>query len=157
VDLRPHRAGGYVTPAADAAARAALEWLNRRCEETILPTLEAQFGLEASELWLYDTFILKFSGTPGERGLGIHVDDDGLGISFNILLSDPSTFEGGGTRFPPNAHTEDEVVYAPQRGQMLSHYGGLRHASVPCTGGLRYIMVGFLRSRRLVQLGYLPE
>ena len=134
-----------------------LEWLNRRCEETILPTLEAQFGLPASELWLYDTFILKFSGRPGERGLGIHVDDDGLGISFNVLLSDPSAFEGGGTRFPPNAYTEDEVVYAPQRGQMLSHYGGLRHASVPCTSGLRYIMVGFLRSRPLVQLGYLPD
>jgi hypothetical protein len=30
VDLRPHRAGGFVTPAADAAARATLERLNRR-------------------------------------------------------------------------------------------------------------------------------
>ena len=134
-----------------------LEWLNQKCDSTILPALEAQFGLRAAELWLYDTFLLKFSGVPGEGGLGIHVDDDGLGLSFNILLSDPSDFEGGGTRFAPSEFSDDEVVYTPQRGQMLSHYGGLRHASVPCTGGLRYIMVGFLRSEALVQLGYLPS
>ena len=133
-----------------------LAWLNRKCEATIMPALEAQFGLPARELWLYDTFLLKFSGTPGEGGLGIHVDDDGLGLSFNILLSEPADFEGGGTRFAPNAFA-DEEVFTPVRGQMLSHYGGLRHASVPTTGGLRYIMVGFLRAKPLVELGFLPD
>jgi len=136
---------------------ALLAWLNRKCESTIMPALEAQFGLAARELWLYDTFLLKFSGTPGSQGLGIHVDDDGLGLSFNVLLSDPRDFEGGGTRFPPNAFTDEEAVYTPERGQMLSHYGGVRHASVPCTGGLRYIMVGFLRATPLVELGFLPD
>mmetsp|Transcript_1185 Transcript_1185/g.3750 ORF Transcript_1185/g.3750 Transcript_1185/m.3750 type:complete len:363 (-) Transcript_1185:130-1218(-) len=129
-----------------------LAWLNEKCDHTILPALEAQFGIPARELWLYDTFLLKFSGTPGESGLGVHVDDDGFGLSFNVLLSDPADFEGGGTRFPPNAFSSEEAVYTPRRGQMLSHYGGLRHASVPCTGGLRYIMVGFVRAERLVEL-----
>ena len=80
------------------------------------------------------------------------MDDDGFGLSFNVLLSDPADFEGGGTRFPPNAFSSEEAVYTPRRGQMLSHYGGLGHASVPCTGGLRYIMVGFVRAERLVEL-----
>lgn len=76
------------------------------------------------------------------------MDDDGFGLSFNVLLSDPADFEGGGTSFPSNAFSSEEAVYT----QMLSHYGGLRHASVPCTGGLRYIMVGFVRAERLVEL-----
>jgi len=134
-----------------------LEWLNRKCESVIMPAFEEQFGLAPHELWLYDTFLLKFSGTPGERGLGVHVDDDGLGLSFNLLLSDPADFEGGGTHFVANEFTNEETVYIPQRGQMLAHYGGLRHASVPCTGGLRYIMVGFARAVPLVELSYLPE
>merc|ERR1719221_1320853 len=97
-----------------------LEWLRRKCEASIFPALEAQFGLAAGELWLYDTFLLKFSGAPGEGGLGIHVDDDGLGLSFNLLLSDPADFEGGGTRFAPNAFNEQEEVFAPKRrGLML--------------------------------------
>ena len=133
-----------------------LEWLNSKCEEVIMPALEAQFGLAPHELWLYDTFLLKFSGTPGERGLGVHVDDDGLGLSFNILLSDPADFEGGGTCFVKNSHS-DETVYTPNRGQMLAHYGGLRHASVPCTGGVRYIMVGFIRAMPLVELAFTPD
>jgi len=45
-----------------------LAWLNEKCDHTILPALEAQFGIPARELWLYDTFLLKFSGTPGESG-----------------------------------------------------------------------------------------
>jgi len=135
---------------------ALLDWLNSKCETTIMPALEEQFGMAARELWLYDTFLLKFSGIPGEGGLGIHVDDDGLGLSFNLLLSDPADFEGGGTRFAPSAFNE-EVVLTPARGQMLSHYGGLRHASVPTTAGLRYIMVGFLRAKPLVDLDFLPD
>lgn len=97
--------------------------------------------------WLYDSFLLKFDGVPGRDGLALHVDDDGSGISFNLLLSDPDDFEGGGTFFPG---LEPPVV-RPQRGGLLSHYGGLKHASVPTTGGQRYILVGFLRSPQLLQ------
>ena len=37
-------------------------------------------------MWLYDAFLLKFDSQAGRQGLGIHVDDDGLGLSFNLLL-----------------------------------------------------------------------
>jgi len=118
-----------------------LEWLNAKLAATAWPVLGAQFGeVAAREMWLYDAFLLKFDGAPGRRGLGVHVDDDGLGLSINLLLSDPSDFEGGGTFFE-----DADLVVSPQRGELVSHHGGLRHASVPTTGGTRYILVGFLR------------
>ena len=84
----------------------------------------------------------------GQPGLGPHRDESEL--SFNLLLSDAGDFEGGGTYFPGIT----PPVVRPQRGDLLSHYGGLTHASVPTTGGQRYILVGFLRSPRLLeQLG----
>ena len=95
--------------------------------------------------WLYDAFLLKFDDQPGRRGLGVHVDDDGLGLSFNLLLSSPADFRGGGTWFEDGGRTD-----TPRQGEMVSHHGGLRHASVPTTDGLRYILVGFLRAPSLV-------
>lgn len=123
-----------------------LRWLNAKLEAAVWPILAAQFGRQAAEeMWLYDAFLLKFDKNPMRSGLGVHVDDDGLGLSFNLLLSSPDDFEGGGTWFEDS----DETV-TPQQGEMVSHHGGLRHASVPTGGGLRYIMVGFLRAPTLI-------
>lgn len=121
-----------------------LRWMNEKLEATIWPTLLQQFGVPMARMWLYDVFLLKFDGaTPQRSGLDWHVDDDGLGLSFNLLLSPPGDFEGGGTRF--DDQTEDGRVFEPEQGEMLSHAGGLRHASVPTRAGLRYILVGFVR------------
>ena len=123
-----------------------LTWLNGKLERVVWPVLAAQFGdTAAREMWLYDAFLLRFDGAPGRSGLGVHVDDDGLGLSLNLLLSDPSEFEGGGTYFEDGGMT-----VTPQRGELVTHHGGLRHASVPTTGGLRYILVGFLRAPSLL-------
>ena len=74
----------------------------------------------------------------------MHVDDDGLGLSINLLLSDPADFKGGGTFF------EDGKTVIVEQGEMVSHHGGLRHSSVPTVGGQRYILVAFLRSPALI-------
>lgn len=123
------------------------EWLNRKLETVVWPALGAQFGAKASEeMWLYDAFFLRFDGGPGRQGLDMHIDDDGLGLSINLLLSDPACdFEGGGTYFE-----DGDVTVTPRRGELVSHAGGLKHASVPTTAGRRYIMVGFLRAPSLL-------
>ena len=74
----------------------------------------------------------------------MHVDDDGLGLSINLLLSHPDDFDGGGTYFE-----DGDLTLTPQRGELVTHHGGLRHASVPTTGGRRYILVAFLRAPSL--------
>jgi len=135
-----------------------LGWLNRKLETVVWPTLSRQFGeAVARDAWLYDAFLLKFDGHPGRRGLGLHVDDDGLGVSINLLLSSTDDFEGGGTLFTPVCDGAGagggggaDFVVRPQQGELVSHHGGLRHASVPTTGGTRYILVAFLRSPSLL-------
>ena len=89
-----------------ADSPALLRWLNTKLETTVWPILAAQFGRQAAEeMWLYDAFLLKFDEDPMRSGLGIHVDDDGLGLSINILLSSPDDFEGGGTWFEDSGET----------------------------------------------------
>ena len=126
-----------------------LAWLNSKLEADVWPLLAKQFGRAAADdAWLYDAFLLRFDGAPGRRGLGVHVDDDGLGLSINLLLSPPDAFEGGGTKFFTDRGGEFTIT--PRRGELVSHHGGLRHASVPTTAGTRYILVAFLRSPSLL-------
>jgi|SouAtlMetagenome_1021521.scaffolds.fasta_scaffold114795_1 hypothetical protein len=39
----------------------------------------------------------------------------------------------------------------PVRGEMLSHFGRLRHAGQPVVEGTRYILAGFVRVRPLAE------
>ena len=73
----------------------------------------------------------------------MHADDSE--ISFNLLLSDPGEFEGGGTSF----EAAGNATLLPGRGELLCHFGKLRHAGVPVTSGTRYILAGFVRARPL--------
>ena len=78
----------------------------------------------------------------GQGGLATHTDDSEL--SFNLLLADPADFGGGGTSFEAAGET-----VRPERGEMLSHFGRLRHAGEPVVAGTRYILTGFVRVRPL--------
>ena len=93
------------------------------------------------DFWLQDAFILKFEAGGHDR-LVTHTDDSEL--SFNLLLSHPRDFDGGGTSFEAAAET-----VRPQQGEMLSHFGRVRHAGEPTTEGTRYVLVGFVRARPL--------
>ena len=140
-----------------------LTWLNGKLESVVWPALSAQFGSKAAEeMWLYDAFVLRFDNQPNQQGLGVHVDDDGLGLSINALLSSPDDFDGGGTFFEDenlgeqvdaDGNEADVTVgftVTPEQGELVSHHGGLRHSSVPTTGGMRYILVAFLRAPSLL-------
>ena len=118
-------------------------WLNAKLREVIWPALAAQFGLHPSELWLQDAFIVRYE-PDGQRGLAPHLDDSEL--SFNIALSDPHTFGGGGTGFGAVGQT-----LRPQQGQMVSHFGRIFHAGEPVTSGTRHILAGFVCARSLAK------
>lgn len=75
----------------------------------------------------------------------MHLDDSE--ISFNLLLSDPDDFRGGGTAI----EAAGNATVRPRRGEVLTHYGGLRHAGRPVSRGTRYILAGFVRARPLAE------
>jgi hypothetical protein len=90
-------------------------------------------------LRVVDAFVCKYSAGEGaQRGLGLHTD--GCDWSANVLLSDPSAFTKGGTRFP--SLVPSDII--PLRGEMLVHSGSIEHMGLEITSGTRYILVVFL-------------
>jgi len=85
-----------------------------------------------------DVFIVRYGCAPGEqRELPLHTD--GSIFSFNVLLNEPSDFDGGGTFFELSCQT-----IKPPRGGAVGHSGDVRHSGVAITRGERYILVGFV-------------
>lgn len=84
---------------------------------------------------IIDLFIVKYNDYS-QNFLDFHLDRSFM--SFNILLSDPNTFKGGGTFF------NDGLVYNTSQGDVLIHSGKIKHAGLPVIEGNRYLIVGFL-------------
>ena len=99
----------------------------------------------AEHLVFRDFFFVHYSAASGEqRGLQMH--QDGSLFSFNVLLTDPCGFDGGGTTFAPRGYLSghgQRTVTVP-RGAALVHSGSLRHGGNDITRGSRTILVGFM-------------
>ena len=65
-------------------------------------------------------------------------------MSFNILLSNNSDFEGGGTYF------DDGLTSKTEQGDLLIHSSKIKHSGKPITKGKRYLLVGFVNLQLLV-------
>merc|ERR1712196_74923 len=73
-------------------------WLEKTLRHRLFPVVAQRWNLDPDDIFCRDLFFVQYSTVEGgQNKLAIH-QDDAL-ISFNILLSDPSDFEGGGTYF----------------------------------------------------------
>jgi len=82
-----------------------------------------------------DLFIVKYKADE-QNFLEIH--QDGSFLSFNILLSNPHDFEGGGTYF------DDGLIMKGEQGDLIIHTSKMKHSGLPITKGTRYLLVGFV-------------
>ena len=118
---------------------------NSALENVIIPLLAGTFEVAPCSLIAEDMFVVKYSAREdeplGQRSLPTH--RDGSEISFIILLSDPTDFEGGGTSF---SAVEPALVVSPSQGGLVSFCGRQEHAGVAITRGVRYILAGFMKS-----------
>jgi ankyrin repeat protein len=122
---------------------AVLSWLNAKLEHVIWPHMADHFDLPQHAFWLQDCFIVKYE-LGGQAELTMH--QDGSEVTFQVLLSDPRTFEGGGTYFEAAGAT-----LHLEQGQMITHYGQTFHAGLPLHRGVRYLLVGLVRVRLLAE------
>ncbi|KAI8904677.1 hypothetical protein EDD86DRAFT_194539 [Gorgonomyces haynaldii] len=106
-------------------------------DKTLIPHIASLYGFGPGDLKLLDLFFVQYSNRQPE----LKAHRDGCLISFNILLNDPSEFDGGGTLFLP-----DNLVQ-PQKGECVVHDSRLLHAGHPITQGERKILVGFVETR----------
>lgn len=84
-----------------------------------------------------DVFVVKYlPADQGQACLGMHVD--GSFLSFQIALSNPTDYEGGGTE-----HC-DGIIVKPNKGDLIHHCGCIEHGGRSITKGIRYILVGFV-------------
>lgn len=85
-----------------------------------------------------DIFFVKYSAAAGaQRDLRVHTD--GSVFSFNVLLNEPTDFDGGGTIFEASG-----LTVKPSRGTAIGHSGRVRHGGVAISRGERYLLVGFV-------------
>jgi hypothetical protein len=82
-----------------------------------------------------DVFIVKYKVSE-QTYLELH--EDGSFLSFQILLSDTTDFEGGGTYF------DDGLIMTPEQGDLIIHSSKIKHSGLPITKGTRYLLVGFI-------------
>ena len=134
------------------------DWVAPRLRSTILPTMAQLFGVTLARLAAREVFIVKYSAEPEpepeEENAGTRRDvvrceatqsslplhRDGYELSFNILLSEPESFEGGGTRLASLG-----LTVQPERvGDIFMHCGQMKHGGAQVTRGVRYILVGFV-------------
>jgi hypothetical protein len=103
---------------------------------TIVKKVKKSYGLQDNmAINIHDLFIVKYKDSE-QNYLDIHLD--GSFLSFNILLSNTSDFEGGGTYF------DDGLITYSEQGDILIHSSKIKHAGLPITKGTRYLLVGFL-------------
>lgn len=91
--------------------------------------------LENTEFNIKDLFVVKYSENA-QNSLDLH--HDGSFFTVNILLSNTSDFEGGGTYF------NDGTTTFLEQGDMLVHSGMIKHAGLSITKGKRYLLVAFI-------------
>ncbi|KAJ3345474.1 hypothetical protein HDU91_007340 [Kappamyces sp. JEL0680] len=111
--------------------------------QRVLRPMECHFGFCNGDLEFLDLFVVQYDcEAGGQTELGLHTD--GCLLSFNILISHPDEYQGGGTFFPD---LEPQVVLLDQ-GQAVCHESRRRHAGLRISSGKRIILVGFVETKR---------
>lgn len=90
----------------------AREWLARRLHDTLYPMIEERFSVDAGDLAVYDSLIIRYDASRG--GIQQPMHRDASLISVNIALN--GDYEGGGTRFESSGvvHTMAPVRLTPR-------------------------------------------
>ena len=117
---------------------------SRLFSQVLQPLAECYFErpMLPEALRFNDLFFVRYSAAEGEQNeLASHTD--GSIFSFNLLLTPPSAFEGGGTFFEVNG-TRSAPVSPPVQGGAVVHSGRVRHGGAPITSGERILLVGFV-------------
>lgn len=106
--------------------------------EKIVNVTREKYDLEDSAtITPFDVFVVKYDANAQNK-LDIHRDISEL--SFVLLLSDPSEFEGGGTYY-----VEEDKTISPNQGGIALHCGFRLHSGKAITSGRRYILIGFMK------------
>jgi hypothetical protein len=120
--------------------------------------LSLAFDIDGEDLLGYiDFFCVRYvaSGEDHQDAMDrLQEHRDGSILSFSVLLTPPSDFEGGGTSFDALRDVQDDsyasvlhsggIVRPPRAGDVTLHSGKLFHGADVVTKGKRVVLVGFV-------------
>lgn len=110
--------------------------------KNVFPEFKKHFELNDLFLDMNDVFVVKYDANNQNK---LKKHRDGSAFSFNILLSDPKNFQGGGTKFYyKEENEENEEIIMNEKGSLIIHSGFIEHEGIEITKGQRYILVGFI-------------
>lgn len=112
-------------------------FLARALRERVWPLLATCFDVVPEKLAVYDCLLVRYRAADG--GVRQPVHRDGAFFTLNVALSEPDSFEGGGTWF----ETSRKVVRLA-RGHALAHASDIRHAGHRLRAGERWVLVLFI-------------
>jgi hypothetical protein len=140
-------------------------------ERRIVERIAAQYQVDGNDLDFLDLFcahyVAKAAKETDPKTLvmdRLEPHRDGSVLSFTVLLSPPSDFEGGGTFFdalrdePEGADSclrEGGVIRPSFAGDAVLHSGKLLHGADAVTRGSRTVLVGFVSADRWQRPGAL--
>jgi tetratricopeptide (TPR) repeat protein len=144
---------------------------------------EKDANLDELGLYVYDSLLIRYNATEANNNnhdniIGLRKQRVGAGqplhrdlgyVSVNIMLNDPSEFQGGGTFFEQQLisasiwdETTDLLEYVPDTfsaikplgaGHSLAHYSSDRHAGAATFEGVRDILVMFIAAAETANIG----
>ena len=127
--------------------------LHKYFSKYLLPIVASRYGIDLSDLYIADLFIVKYSvAENGQSYLKPHRDRSPF--SFVVSLNDE--YSGGGTFFP-----QLNELWKPAMGGALIFHGQSLHGGEKVTSGTRYIATGFVEykndSHNAFMKNYLEE
>ncbi|KAJ1453318.1 hypothetical protein M885DRAFT_524735 [Pelagophyceae sp. CCMP2097] len=113
------------------------KWTGDIWATKVRPALASSYGLAVEDLLIEDLFVARYDA--GKRDELANHRDSSL-LSFSVLLSDETAFDGGATYFDALGAS------VPLRaGDALLHCGEILHGGSKTTRGTRLILVGFVQ------------
>ena len=111
--------------------------INNKIKKYLYPEYEKLFHIHTQKFKVEEIFLAKYDGNNNRAQKSLEPHVDGSEFSFIIALND--NYKGGGTHFIK----QNKTVHL-KTGDVVIFCGQTKHAGLPVTQGVRYILPGFI-------------
>ena len=111
--------------------------IKHKIKKRLYPEYEKLFHIHTKKLKIEEIFLAKYDGNNNRAQKSLEPHVDGCEFSFIIALND--NYKGGGTHFIK----QNKTIHL-KTGDVVIFCGQTKHAGLPVTQGVRYILPGFL-------------